>query len=39
MQRQLDNIDVSVASDLTEAQRETYKFPFSQWNEYHCLYL
>ena len=28
-----------VASDLTEAQRETDKFPFSQGNEYHCFYL
>ena len=28
-----------VASDLTEAQRETYKFPFSWKNECHCFYL
>ena len=28
-----------VASDLTEAQRETDKFPFSWGNEYHCFYL
>ena len=27
------------ASDLSEAQRETCKFPFSQGNEYHCVYL
>ena len=26
------------ASDLSEAQRETHKFPFSQGNECHCLH-
>ena len=39
IQRQLDNIDVIIVSDLTEAQRETHKFPFSWRNEYHWLYL
>ena len=28
-----------VASDLSEAQRETYKFLFSWGSEYHYLYL
>ena len=28
-----------VASDLTEAKRETYEFPFSQKNEYHSVFL
>ena len=35
----LTTLTLIVASDLSESQRETHKFPFSQGNECHRLHL
>ena len=34
----LTTLMFTVVSDLSEAQRETHKFPCCPWNECHCLH-